>query len=114
MKLFHVQDSDNPMYVLAESWQDAADIWRKRLEEDCGGEGDEEPDGISCIADREDDLDVRAARRDLLKFRSDIIEAVLVEFDSAHDVNCSDVHDALTRICEKMKIPTMRDQDIPF
>lgn len=54
-KLFLVQDSDRPLYVLAESWQDALEKWRARIyDENPGLEVEWDPDGISLVADTND------------------------------------------------------------
>lgn len=52
--LYHIQDSDRPMYVVAEDWQVALTRWKAhiRLEND-GDEGDE-PDGIALVAKKVD------------------------------------------------------------
>lgn len=50
-KLFLVQDDDRPMYVLAESWQEALEKWQTLIlheNEGCGEAGD--PTGIQLLA----------------------------------------------------------------
>lgn len=52
MNLFQVQDSDRPMWVVAESYGHAVKRWREQIAkenptDDCSGE---EPDGVNLIA----------------------------------------------------------------
>lgn len=54
MNLYHIQDSDRPMWVIAANWQDALDKWKAKIKEENEGECDE-PQGIELICD-EDDL----------------------------------------------------------
>ncbi len=55
MSLFHVQDSDRPMYVVAPSWGLALAAWEKRVREENVGSIKEdeavEPAGISKICE---------------------------------------------------------------
>jgi len=51
--LFLVQDDNRPMYVLAETWQEAVDKWRRVIQEenapdDCS---DEQPKGVQLVAE---------------------------------------------------------------
>lgn len=57
MKLFHVQDSDRPMYVVAENWEKALRKWRNCVAAENEGTDpeDHEPSGIQYVCD-EDDL----------------------------------------------------------
>lgn len=52
LKLFHVQDGDRPMWVIAKDWKHAADLWRELLskenESDCS---EEEPYGIQLVCE---------------------------------------------------------------
>ena len=54
--LYHVQDSDRPMYVVATSWMDALAAWKKQMaaENEESVDDIEEPDGIMKVADPED------------------------------------------------------------
>lgn len=57
MKLFHVQDSDRPMFVVAESFQDAVDRWEALVREENHtppNEKIEPPSGIAFICDEND------------------------------------------------------------
>lgn len=51
MRLYHVQDSDRPMYVVADDFEDAARRWRARMAVENGDEPDDEhgPDGITLL-----------------------------------------------------------------
>jgi hypothetical protein len=52
MSLFHIQDSDRPMYVLARDWSSALDAWWRVIRAENEGDDDlEDCDGISKIAD---------------------------------------------------------------
>ena len=55
-KLFHVQDSDRPMYVVAFTYDDALSKWRRFVarEDDCGEGEIVPPDGIAFIAESDD------------------------------------------------------------
>ena len=56
LHLFHVQDGDRPMYVVARDWSAALDAWWRVIRaENEGVEDLGEPDGISMVA-RADDL----------------------------------------------------------
>ena len=53
MMLFHIQDSDRPMYVVATDWNEALAKWREVIaieneEADCF---DDNPDGIALVAE---------------------------------------------------------------
>lgn len=56
MNLYHVQDSDRPMYVLAHDWQNALARWKARVafENDCGPDEMEEPQGIALVCEQDD------------------------------------------------------------
>lgn len=49
MPLFHVQDNDRPMYVVADNWQDAISRWQKVIEEENEGCAAEQPTGIVFV-----------------------------------------------------------------
>lgn len=56
-RLFHVQDRDRPMYVLAEDWQDAVRKWRQFVHEESNDDpppGMIDPEGISLVAEYDD------------------------------------------------------------
>lgn len=57
MNLYHVQDSDRPMFVLGSSWQEALDKWRALIREENDMQPNEscEPTGIQLVAE-EDEL----------------------------------------------------------
>lgn len=51
--LYHIQDDDRPVYILAETWGDAVHAWRLLVvEENDIGEDDEEPNpkGVTFVA----------------------------------------------------------------
>lgn len=50
-KLYHVQDADRPMYVVASSFQEALDTWTAYIagENDMKVEDVEGPNGVSLI-----------------------------------------------------------------
>lgn len=53
MNLYHVQDSDRPMYVVAATWMEALDAWKEVIrqenpDEDTSGT---EPNGIALVAE---------------------------------------------------------------
>ena len=55
-KLYHVQDHDRPMWVVAESYQDAVDRWKEKIAEenpeDCPTKDDvEDPQGVQFVCD---------------------------------------------------------------
>lgn len=53
LRLFHVQDADRPMYVVARDWSHALDAWWQMVRAENPGEDIEEmegPDGISAVA----------------------------------------------------------------
>jgi len=52
MNIYHIQDSDRPMHVLADSWGDAIATWRMQIaleneEDPCN---DMDPEGVTLIA----------------------------------------------------------------
>lgn len=51
--LYHVQDDDRPMFVVAKDWQHALDQWRAlvRQENNMGKDEAVEPDGIQRLCD---------------------------------------------------------------
>ena len=55
MNLYEVQDGDRPMYVVADSWQSALDMWKREIEIENGmkagtfGGEMPEPDGIRLV-----------------------------------------------------------------
>jgi hypothetical protein len=52
-KLYLIQDSDRPCYVIAHDWQDALGKWKIQIakENDCPPHEVEDPKGISFIAE---------------------------------------------------------------
>ncbi len=48
--LYHVQDADRPMYVIAPDWETAIRAWKAVIIAENDGEEGGEPDGISLIA----------------------------------------------------------------
>lgn len=56
LKLFHVQDNERPMYVVAKSFGDAFDRWAQHIagENDCAPEDLEPPSGVSFVCDADD------------------------------------------------------------
>lgn len=53
LHLFHVQDTERPMYVVAEDWAQAVESWRRviRTENDLSPDDQPNPDGISRLTD---------------------------------------------------------------
>ena len=53
--LFHIQDTDCPMYVIAKDWQEALEKWRSQLCDDAdeltSDSREEQPQGIALIAE---------------------------------------------------------------
>lgn len=58
MPLYHVQDSDRPMFVIAANYQAAVKRWETliALENECEPDGIEPPQGIAHVADDNDIL----------------------------------------------------------
>jgi hypothetical protein len=57
MKLFFVQDSDRPMYVIAQDWKDAVHHWKQFVQQEndiIKLEDVEDPMGVEFLADQED------------------------------------------------------------
>lgn len=54
MNLYHVQDGDRPMYVVAQTYGDAVRRWQAQIgiENECGDA--EEPKGVALIAEGSD------------------------------------------------------------
>ena len=52
--LYHIQDSDRPMYVVGTSWMDALAAWKKQMAAENEESIDDvvEPDGITKVADQ--------------------------------------------------------------
>lgn len=50
MPLFHVQDSDRPMWVIGKDWQDALTQWKTVIAHENDGDVGE-PDGIQHVCD---------------------------------------------------------------
>lgn len=55
MNLYHVQDSDRPMWVIAATWGGAVEKWKAKIREENGGVCDDEPQGVQFVCD-EDEL----------------------------------------------------------
>jgi hypothetical protein len=55
MRLFHIQDSDRPAYIVATDWQAALTAWWKQIrkENHLLDDDDQQPDGINMIGDGE-------------------------------------------------------------
>lgn len=56
MNLYHIQDADRPMFVVASSWQAALTAWQKQISienEDCPPE-EFNPQGIAFVAEHRD------------------------------------------------------------
>lgn len=51
MPLFHVQDSDRPLFVVASTWQQARDHWAGVIALENDGSCDDEPQGIHLICE---------------------------------------------------------------
>jgi hypothetical protein len=51
MPLFHIQDSDRPAYVYAESYAKALEKWTEEIKRENDGEAGEPSRGISHICD---------------------------------------------------------------
>ena len=52
MNLYHVQDSDRPMWVVADDYGDAERRWRSQIagENECPPGDCDPPDGVSLVA----------------------------------------------------------------
>ena len=52
MKLFHIQDSDRPMYVIGDNWQGALSKWKNLVADENNMQPTEveEPLGIALIS----------------------------------------------------------------
>lgn len=55
-KLYLVQDSDRPLYVIAGSWSGAINMWKKAvaIENDMEVEDVDEPKGAQLVADEDE------------------------------------------------------------
>lgn len=51
MPLFHVQDSDRPLFIIADDMQAAIERWRDVVEYENEGERPDWPEGVHYIAD---------------------------------------------------------------
>ena len=59
MNLYEVQDSDRPIYVVAESWTQALEAWKEQMifeNESTPGCGVPEPSGIRLVAENRGDM----------------------------------------------------------
>jgi hypothetical protein len=65
MPLYHVQDSDRPMWVIANDYGDAVDSWKKFVaqENDMSYLEVEEPRGVQFICDRDDLIPLAEPKR---------------------------------------------------
>ena len=62
MQLFHVQDCDRPLYVVARDWTEALAVWQWVIADENPGCDQEQPDGIQFVAGSND---LRLAPRDI-------------------------------------------------
>ena len=67
MPLYHVQDADRPLWIVAPDWSSAIATWKLVIENENGGESND-PDGVSLICDDDDmafdpHFEVRDVRR---------------------------------------------------
>jgi hypothetical protein len=64
MNIYHVQDDDRPMYVLAQSWTDALERWQDLIQNENPGEclNGATPNGIALLAEKDDVLTWGAIR----------------------------------------------------
>jgi len=53
MPLFHVQDSDRPLFVVAKDWHDAYEQWREQIIHENDGDVSD-PQGIQHICDNDE------------------------------------------------------------
>lgn len=51
MPLYHVQDADRPLYVVAKDWATAIDAWRQQIREENDGDDGDEPLGVNLVCD---------------------------------------------------------------
>jgi hypothetical protein len=60
MNIYHVQDNDRPMFVIASSWDRALRGWRQLIQEENpeADMSDVNPDGITFVAESNDILQV--------------------------------------------------------
>lgn len=54
MSLFHVQDDDRPMYVVASNYLDAIAKWQKVIETENVDQPQAQPKGVAIICDDDD------------------------------------------------------------
>ena len=56
MPLFHIQDSDRPMWVMSADWESALSLWKMHvaIENEVDVADVEEPLGIQFVADEND------------------------------------------------------------
>ncbi len=56
--LYHIQDNDRPMWVLASNYGEAVERWKQHIapENECLPEDVEEPMGVSFVCDANDIL----------------------------------------------------------
>jgi hypothetical protein len=53
MPLYHIQDSDRPLWIVAPDWATAIEVWKRVIEQENDG-AVSEPDGVSMICDDDD------------------------------------------------------------
>jgi hypothetical protein len=53
MPLFHVQDSDRPLWVVAKDWSDAIQQWKQQIAHENDGDISE-PQGVQYVCDNDD------------------------------------------------------------
>lgn len=56
MPLYHVQDSDRPMFIIAADFETALAQWRNQIRLENDGDVGEPPQGIQCVAN--DDYEI--------------------------------------------------------
>jgi hypothetical protein len=57
LRLFHVRDSDRPMWVIARDWHQALQEWQEQIRRENEGDpldGPADPDGIDYVCDADD------------------------------------------------------------
>lgn len=55
-KLYHVQDNDRPLFVIAGSWASAVALWKRAIaiENELDAEDVDEPKGVQLVAEEDE------------------------------------------------------------
>lgn len=123
MRLFLIQDSDNPAYVVAEDWHDAIERWCAWYTDKYGDDELEmEPDGVQLLATDDEDglghspdtlvLPKSEAERMFADFQVTVAAALNCAMTSVCDIASSTGMDTVKEIAEKLGIELQ--DDVPF